>query len=89
VSKVRRALATDPPALRVRNDELRTLREVMRDFGTMLSELEGGEVEKLVITQRNQMRAVVVSVERWSELEQALEGRPVAAESLPVESTGR
>jgi hypothetical protein len=89
VSKVRRALATDPPTLRVRNDELRTLREVMRDFGTMLSELEGGEVEKLVITQRNQMRAVVVSVERWSELEQALEGRPVAAESLPGESTGR
>jgi hypothetical protein len=82
-------LATDPPTLRVRNDELRTLREVMRDFGTMLSELEGGEVEKLVITQRNQMRAVVVSVERWSELEQALEGRPVAAENLPGESTGR
>jgi hypothetical protein len=82
-------LATDPPTLRVRNDELRTLREVMRDFGTMLSELEGGEVEKLVITQRNQMRAVVVSVERWSELEQALEDRSVAAESLPGESTGR
>ncbi|HWF51617.1 MAG TPA: hypothetical protein VG294_13345 [Solirubrobacteraceae bacterium] len=82
-------MATDPPTLRVRNDELRTLREVMRDFGTMLSELEGGEVEKLVITQRNQMRAVVVSVERWSELEQALEGRPVAAENLPGESTGR
>jgi PHD/YefM family antitoxin component YafN of YafNO toxin-antitoxin module len=61
----------------------------MRDFGTMLSELEGGEVEKLVITQRNQMRAVVVSVERWSELEQALKGRPVAAENLPGESTGR
>jgi PHD/YefM family antitoxin component YafN of YafNO toxin-antitoxin module len=41
----------------------------------MLTDLEAGQVEKLVITQRNQMRAVVVSVERWSELERALEGR--------------
>jgi len=27
-----------------------------------------------VVTQRNRMRAVVVSVERWSETEQALAG---------------
>jgi PHD/YefM family antitoxin component YafN of YafNO toxin-antitoxin module len=68
-------VATDPPTLRVRNEELRTVREAMRDFSTMLADLEDGQVEKLVITQRNQMRAVVVSVERWSELERALEGR--------------
>ena len=66
-------MAPGPPTLRVRNDELRTIREAMRDFGTMISELEDGEVEKLVITQRNQMRAVVVSVERWSQLERALD----------------
>ena len=29
-------------------------------------------VEKLVVTQRNQMRAAAVLVERWSEVEQAL-----------------
>jgi PHD/YefM family antitoxin component YafN of YafNO toxin-antitoxin module len=46
----------------------------MRDFGSLLTELEAGEVEKLVLTQRNRMRAVVVSVERWSEMEQALAG---------------
>jgi hypothetical protein len=46
----------------------------MRDFSSMLGELEAGEVEKLVLTQRNRMRAVVVSVERWSEMEQALGG---------------
>jgi PHD/YefM family antitoxin component YafN of YafNO toxin-antitoxin module len=54
-------------------DELRTVREAMRDFGSLLTELEDGEVEKLVLTQRNRVRAVVVSVERWSELERRLE----------------
>ncbi len=81
-------MAIDPPTLRVRNEELRTVREAMRDFGTMITELEGGEVEKLVITQRNQMRAVVISVERWSELERALDGRTVQADLMPGESTG-
>ena len=78
----RRVVAADPPSIRIRTDELRTVREAMRDFGSLLTELEEGEVEKLVLTQRNRMRAVVVSVERWSELEQAAlagtrPGRPV------------
>lgn len=65
-------MADDAPSLRIRTDELRTVREAMRDFGTLLTELEKGDVEKLVLTQRNRVRAVVVSVERWSELERAL-----------------
>lgn len=65
---------TGPHSIRIRTDELRTVREAMRDFGSLLTELEAGEVEKLVLTQRNRMRAVVVSVERWSEMEQALAG---------------
>jgi hypothetical protein len=44
----------------------------MRDLGSMLSELDEGDVEKFVLTQRNRMRAVVVSVERWSEMERAV-----------------
>jgi hypothetical protein len=67
------ALASESPSLRIRTDELRTVREAMRDFGAMLTELEDGQLEKLVLTQRNRVRAVVVSVERWSEVEQALE----------------
>jgi PHD/YefM family antitoxin component YafN of YafNO toxin-antitoxin module len=59
----------------------------MRDFGTMLTELEEGEVQKLVLTQRNRVRAIVVSVERWSELEEALEGRSVQVDRLPGEVT--
>jgi hypothetical protein len=68
----RRAVATDPPSIRIRTDELRTVREAMRDFGSLINELEEGEVEKLVLTQRNRIRAVVVSVERWSEVERVL-----------------
>jgi hypothetical protein len=49
-------------------------REAMRDLGSLLTQLEEGGVEKLVLTQRNRMRAVVVSVEPWSEVEQALAG---------------
>jgi PHD/YefM family antitoxin component YafN of YafNO toxin-antitoxin module len=69
----RRAMTPEAPSIRIRTDELRTVREAMRDFGSLLTELEEGEVEKLVLTQRNRVRAVVVSVERWSQLEQALD----------------
>lgn len=64
----------ESPLIRIRTNELRTVREAMRDFGTLLTELDEGEVEKLVLTQRNRIRAVVVSVERWCELERALAG---------------
>lgn len=69
-------MTPESSSIRIRTDELRTVREAMRDFGSLLTELEEGEVEKLVLTQRNRMRAVVVSVERWSEVEQALAGTP-------------
>ena len=74
-----RAVAPEPHSIRIRTDELRTVREAMRDFNTLLTELEAGEVEKLVLTQRNRVRAVVVSVERWSEMEEALAGTPGAS----------
>jgi PHD/YefM family antitoxin component YafN of YafNO toxin-antitoxin module len=65
--------------LRVRNDELRTMREAMRQLSQMIEELERGDVEKLVLTQRNRMRAVVVSAERYSELQRCVDGRPAPA----------
>lgn len=79
------AVATDPPAIRIRTDELRTVREAMRDFASLLTELEDGEVEKLVLTQRNRMRAVVVSVERWSEVEHALAAGGGAPDDGPTQ----
>ena len=67
-------MAPQPESIRIRSDELPTVPEAMRDFSSLLTELEEGEVEKLVLAPRNRMRAVVVSVERWTEVEQALAG---------------
>jgi hypothetical protein len=63
--------AMDHPsaAVRVANDELSTVREAMRELNRLIDALERGELEKVVLTQRNRMRAVVVSLERFSELE--------------------
>jgi hypothetical protein len=81
-------LATDPASIRIRTDELRTVREAMRDFGSLLTELEEGDVEKLVLTQRNRIRAIVVSVERWSEVEQMLAKSGQAQASAPGRTRG-
>jgi hypothetical protein len=56
-------------AVRVANDELATVREAMRELNRLVDALERGELEKVVLTQRNRMRAVVVSLERFAELE--------------------
>jgi PHD/YefM family antitoxin component YafN of YafNO toxin-antitoxin module len=55
-------------AVRVANDELATVREAMRELNRIIDALESGELEKVVLTHRNRMRAVVVSLERFSEL---------------------
>jgi prevent-host-death family protein len=57
-------------ALTVSNAELATVREAMRELHRLLEALEDGQLEKVVLTQRNQMRAVLVSVERYAQLEQ-------------------
>jgi prevent-host-death family protein len=55
--------------IRVANDELATIREAMRELNRLVDALERGDLEKVVLTQRNRMRAVVVSLERFAELE--------------------
>jgi hypothetical protein len=81
-------VADEAPSIRIRANELRTVREAMRDLGSLLGELDDGDVEKLVLTQRNRLRAVVVSVERWSEAEQALARLDEPAPSAESSSTG-
>jgi PHD/YefM family antitoxin component YafN of YafNO toxin-antitoxin module len=60
---------SDPARLRVSNKELATVREAMRELSRLLDQLDAGQLEKVVLTQRNQMRAVLISLERYSELE--------------------
>lgn len=55
----------------VSNDELRTVRDAMRELNRMVDELERGESQKYVLTRRGQMRAVVVSVEYFARLRSA------------------
>ena len=63
---------SEPAAsLRVANQELATVREAMRELHRLLAALEAGQLDKIVLTQKNQMRAVIVSVQRYSQLEQA------------------
>ena len=56
-------------SLNVSNHELATVREAMRELHRLLAALEHGEVAKVVLTQKNQMRAVLITLERYSELE--------------------
>lgn len=55
--------------VRVSNAELATVREAMRDLHRLLAALDQGQLDKIVLTQRNQMRAVLVTLERYRELE--------------------
>ena len=56
-------------SVRVTNQELTTVRQAVRELHRLLAQLEQGELEKVVLTQHNQMRAVLITLERYSELE--------------------
>ena len=56
------------PKVEVSNDELRTVRDAMRELNRMVDELERGDSEKFVLTKSGQMRAVVVSVDYFANL---------------------
>jgi len=56
-------------SLHVSNQELATVREAMRELHRLLAALEEGRLEKIVLTQKNQMRAVLVTLDRYSQLE--------------------
>ena len=57
--------------------ELATVREAMRELHRLLDQLEHGELDKVVLTQRNQMRAVLITLERYTELDCDVASRPV------------
>ncbi|MGO9750274.1 MAG: hypothetical protein ACLP8S_10110 [Solirubrobacteraceae bacterium] len=56
----------------VSNEELRTVRDAMRELNRMVDALEAGDAEKFVLCQNHQMRAVVISVETFARWREAL-----------------
>lgn len=52
----------------VSNDELRTIRDATRELGKLVECLESGSAEKFVLTKHGQMRAVVVSLDSYTEM---------------------
>lgn len=54
--------------LRVRLDELLPTKIAARTLPQALMRLENGEAEQLVLTTRNQPRAVLITVERYEQL---------------------
>lgn len=62
----------------VSNEELRTVRDAMRELNRMVEKLESGDAEKFVLCQNNRMRAVVISLETFAMLRQATAGGPCA-----------
>jgi len=59
--------------VRVSNDELYTVRDAMRGLNRLVDRLEQGESDKIVLTQHNRMRAVVVSLDVFSAMQRQLE----------------
>jgi len=62
-------MSEPPRSVRVTNAELATVREAMRELHRLLDRLEQGDLEKIVLTQRNQLRAVLLTLDRYTELE--------------------
>ena len=52
----------------VRTDELLPAREASRALGKAIDRLVAGSAEKYVIVNRNQVQAVLLSVDRYAEL---------------------
>jgi PHD/YefM family antitoxin component YafN of YafNO toxin-antitoxin module len=53
---------------RVRLDELLPATEAARELPRALDRLDCGQAEQLVITRRNEPRAVLITVDRYQEL---------------------
>jgi 1-deoxy-D-xylulose 5-phosphate reductoisomerase len=57
--------------VRVTNDEMLSPRDFGRSPAGHLDRLEDGDVEKLVLTRASEMKFVVITVDRFEELELA------------------
>lgn len=65
--------------LRIRLDEILPARTAARELPQALDRLEQGEADQLVITRRNEPRAVLITVERYEQLLRSLAPEAKAA----------
>lgn len=54
--------------IRIRLDELLPAKAAARELPSALDRLEGGQAEQLVITRRNEPRAVLITLDRYQQL---------------------
>lgn len=55
--------------MQVRNEELRTTRELAREVVSILDALSAGDMQKVVVTQQGKMRAVIITPEQYDDLQ--------------------
>jgi PHD/YefM family antitoxin component YafN of YafNO toxin-antitoxin module len=54
------------PSITTENDELFTVRDAMRELNQLVSGLESGKWEKIVLMRHNRMVAVVLPLETYA-----------------------
>jgi hypothetical protein len=59
-------------AVTVSNEELRTVRDAMRELNRMVEALARGDLDKFVLTQRNRMKVVLLPLDRFVEMERCV-----------------
>lgn len=58
--------------INVQQQEIRTTREVVRELGSILTDIESGALSKVVImSPLGKMRAVVISVDEYNKLKES------------------
>jgi hypothetical protein len=55
--------------MEVRNEELRTTRELAREISACLDALSSGDVEKIVITKNGKLAGVLITPEKFDQIE--------------------
>jgi prevent-host-death family protein len=54
--------------MEVRNEELRTTRELAREVSACLDALNKGDLKKIVVTKNGKLSGVLISVEEYDRL---------------------
>jgi PHD/YefM family antitoxin component YafN of YafNO toxin-antitoxin module len=62
----------------VSNDELWSVRSAARELGRLVEQLHSGEAEKVVLTKRGQMCAVVVSLDDFAAMRSCVRERDLS-----------